>query len=233
MAEESKFLEGISEVRELLNVPLDSENFSSHGTINQLNAIRRASVVLLVSHFEGYLKSLAEDYIDVVGGGHLPSSKIPMGIRELHTLPKFEEIVSCADDRQRTALLKKISSVTVLWNDTAKPSAGTLQADVLARRVTSATSDCIDALFELMGSRQKVCDGEIDVQMFEDQVTSLNIRYSLSDLVGCRNAIAHGDPSRKPTSEDIDRYVSFLTAFTARLERKLGQLVQPLAAVSA
>src|SRR4051812_31263377 len=111
---------GVAEVRLLLQLR-ESDPSEGVDRLDRDNAVNRASVVLLVSHFESYLKTLAEEFTDAVGSGTLESRQIPKALRELHTLPRFAEILECQNDVQRAALLKKLQAVMSLWNDNAKP----------------------------------------------------------------------------------------------------------------
>lgn len=221
MTPADEFTEGEAEVRVLLSLCADSDKdeYVEHG-----NAVRRASVVLLVSHFESFLRSVGEAFVDVLSSGTIEARGIPTGIRELHTLPRLQEIVSTNDAKQRHTLLKKLGDISALWNDSAKPSPGTLSATTVSREITSAKADKIDRLFSLMGSPVPVCDGDIDLAREGDEIISLNIRLALADVVQCRNDIAHGDSSRKPTQEDVDKYILFLVALAARLQRKADGL---------
>lgn len=214
-----EFSAGQDEVRTLLTLCTEAAADDERN-----NAVRRAAVVLLVSHFESFLRAIAVDFVDALGSGVLESRVLPIGIRELHTIPRMQEILASNDLKQRQSLLKKLDEVSVLWKDTAKPSPGTLSADKLAREVTSANADKIDNLFKLMGNSSRVCDGDIDYVGEDEECLSRNIRLGLTDVVGCRNDIAHGDVSRKPTREDLDRYSRFLAALAARLQRKASTL---------
>src|SRR5262245_22834165 len=113
------FQEGVAEVRLLLAVASAANADENRSAVH--TAIHRAGVVLLVSHFESYLKSLAEIFSDTIGDGRLESRQIPRGIRELHTLPRLSEIIECNSDEQRGVLLKKLQPLMALWNDSAKP----------------------------------------------------------------------------------------------------------------
>ena len=222
------FESGLSEVRLLLDIPGKSDTSPA-----QANALRRAAVVLLVSHFESYLKSIAEEFIDQIGDGRLESRRIPLGIRELHTLPRLSAIMETNDSIQRGALLKNLSNTMALWNESAKPSRGTLKPELLSRQVTSANAESIDKLFALMGHTSNVCDGDIDIHGTGDNmIESSSIRLGLKDVVKCRNDIAHGDIDRQPTKEDSDRYLRFLCSLASRLQRKADALTGPYMSVA-
>lgn len=213
------FEEGVREVELLRAIALESDRASA----DESNTMCRAAVVLLVSHFESFLKTIAEEFVDTVGSGEIPSARLPSGLREAHTIPRLQEIVQSQDITQRTSLLRKLGDVTALWNDSAKPTAGTLKPRVFARLVTSAAPDVIDSLFERMGARDGVCAGDLDVPN-DDEIATVKIHFSLNDIVKCRNDIAHGDSERKPTPEDVARYTRFLSTFAARLQRKASAL---------
>lgn len=213
-----RFRDGRAEVEKLMQLAPDQiEERTAH------NAVLRAAVVLLVSHFEGYLKLSCEAHVDWLSDGTREARSIPRGLREVYTIPLLEQIVQSRNADQRWGLLKKVRNVNCLWVDDAKPARGILDPAVLSRQVTSAHPDVIDTVFGLIGCSSPVCDGDID---FEDaeEVRSLNIRRGLIDVIECRNDIAHGDVSRLPTREDVDRYMAFLQALTDRLERRMEGL---------
>ncbi len=209
-----QFAAGVAEVDELALCAPDPGT-----SLTAYNAVLRAAVVLLVSHFESYLKGLAEEHIDWLGDGQRESRTMPRQLRELYSLPRIEEISRCQDPMQRAALLKKLDELTCLWKDAAKPPRGLLKPSILVRLVTNAGPDVVDTLFDHLGDNQRACDGEIDFGIGED-VSSLRIRLALEDVVECRNAIAHGDASRIVTDADLARYRAFLLALSNRLDRK-------------
>lgn len=221
------FEDGVREVEVLRDLSVRAE---ADGAVDQVNALRRAAVVLLVSHFESFLKAIALEYVDAIGTGSLESSRIPSGVREIHTIPVLEQILASADPVQRSSLLKRLGDVAMLWNGSAKPPAGTLKPDKFARTVTSADSEVIDKLFADMGDSARVCDGEIDVQNADGEITTTNIRLFLRDVVKCRNDIAHGRSERKPTTEDVERYLAFLSTLGQRFQRKADRLADAVVA---
>lgn len=211
------FKEASTEVELLRSLALDAGAEES-------NALCRAAVVLLVSHFEAFLKIVAEEFVDGVSTGQLEARKLPRGLKEAHTLPKLEEIVSSKDDTQRLTLLKRLDQVTVLWRDESKPPPGSLQAATFRRLVTSSNKDVIDDLFARMGHKNNVCDGDLEVTNDTGETIDMNIDYALRDVVTCRNNIAHGKGEIKPTPDDVARYLLFLSAFAERLQRKATAL---------
>ncbi|MER6792559.1 MAE_28990/MAE_18760 family HEPN-like nuclease [Amycolatopsis mediterranei] len=233
MAAIDSFNAGIEEVRGLLSIDVRDQSGVGDGELGAesstsaglMATTRRAAVVLLVSHFEGFLKELVEELVDDLDSQSLPAKEIPRGVRELHILPKLSEVVSCGDVNQRFSLMSKLGAVSSLWNDSAKPPRGTLRAQIVSREVHNADSECIDRIFFTLGSGNPVCDGEIDVIDQESELEeSHSIRVRLRDIVECRNDIAHGNMDRKPTGEDVARYVLFLLHFAKRLNRKADDL---------
>jgi hypothetical protein len=211
------FSDGTVEVDLLRKLAVAAEQ---RGGTDETNALCRAAVVLLVSHFESYLKTIAEEFVDAVGTGQVESSRLPRGLREAHTLPRLESIVTSRDEGQRSALLKRLGGIAALWNDEAKPPKGALNAATFARLVTSANADVINDLFVRMGNSTSVCDGDIEITALNGEILTASIEFSLRDVVTCRNDIAHGKADRKPTPEDIRRYLDFLHVFSERLQRK-------------
>ena len=221
-----RFEIGVQEVRTLLSLCSLSESETARN-----NAVSRASTVLLVSHFESLVKSVAEEFMDSVASGAIESRSIPIGIRELHSIPRMEEILACGDRAQRATLLRKITEYGCLWVPEAKPPAGLLKASALVRKVTSADHLVVDEVFDLMGAASPVCDGDIDVDLEDDGVPSpVNIRLMLRDVIQCRNDIAHGDADRIPTRKDVERYIRQLEALSRRLEARTAQLANAVLA---
>lgn len=211
------FSEGTSEVDLLRELAVAAE---LRGATEEANALCRAAVVLLVSHFESLLKAIAEEYVDAVGTGNVVSNRLPQGLKEAHTLPKLESIVTSRDELQRSILLRKIGNIATLWNDGAKPPKGALSAATFARLVTSAKAETINNIFDRMGNSSRVCDGDIEMVDVNGDVVTASIELSLRDVVDCRNDIAHGKADKKPTPADVQRYLDFLRTFSERLERK-------------
>lgn len=215
------FREGISEVRAILKLGAALD----HAQIVQRNAVLRASVVLLVSHFESFLKTVAEEFIDAVDGAGVTASRLPARLRELYSIPVLDDITKTRDDKQRRSLLKKLGQVSALWNDGAIVGPGVLKSQTLVRVVTSGKSEVINEFFGLMGSSTKVCDGDLDlVDAATGDREVLNVEFSLRDAIQCRNDIAHYGLDRKPTEIDVVRYVNFLETFAERLAIKAQAL---------
>lgn len=223
------FADGTTEVELLRELALAAED---RGATDETNTLCRAAVVLLVSHFESFLKNVAEEYVDEVGIGGVESSRLPSGLREIHTIPRLESIIATRDDKQRAILLKRLGNIAALWNDDAKPAKGSLQAATFARLVTSAKPDIVNDLFARMGDRKSVCDGEIEMTQASGDIVTTNIELSLRDVISCRNDIAHGKAERKPTADDVARYLQFLQAFSGRLQRKATSLAAEVLGVA-
>jgi RiboL-PSP-HEPN len=224
-----QFVDGVKEVKVLERlIPENGQDLPAGLDYSDaINAVTRSCVVLLVSHFEGFLRTLAEEFIDAISTGQVEARRIPTALRELHTLPKLVEIGQSNNTTQRTVLLKKMGTYSALWNDASKPAPGTLSPSLVARQITNAGSQCIDDLFVFFGSADLVCDGDIDIDpdVTGEEAQTLKIRTALHDVVECRNDIAHGDVQRKPTPADLDRYLRFLTALSNRLCRKRDVLL--------
>jgi hypothetical protein len=230
MAAFEEFAMGIMEVRTLLSLASTGDGASDDVTTRN-NAVYRAGTVLLVSHFESFLQKTAEEFIDSISTGDVQSKAIPRKLRELYSLPRMEEILKSQNETQRAALLTRLTEVNCLWTEQAKPPRTLLKPQTLSRTVASANSEIIDNLFSLMGSRSNVCDGDIDVVMSdENEATPFNIRLLLRDVTECRNDIAHGDSSRTPTQEDVNRYIRQLETLARRLASKAAALARAVLA---
>lgn len=221
------FRDGLQEVELLSRQDPLREHLGSSNLLSA--AIQRASCVLLVSHFEGFIKELAEEMTQKVAAGHPPVSRLPVPLRELHSLPRLDDISRCNDPAQRLVLLKRLAEIAALWHPTATTEARHLAPRKVSRVVTSARPAVIDNLFNLFGAVSPVCDGDIDVlDSLGQEMTPIHIRAKLDEIVDCRNAIAHGVADRKVTHTDVDRYANFLSALSRRLSAKGKSAVETI-----
>lgn len=219
-----EFDASVREVDRLIEVA-ESLDDDSPASVEFGNALLRSATVLLVSHFEAFLKSTAEEFVDQLGTGSLPAQKIPYGIRYEQTVVVLKAVLNSSSEAEARSHLKKLGAVAALWTEQSKPPRGTLDAQLIARVVTSAKPPVIDKLFELMGSTIPVCAGDIDVTAPEGDIASVNIALALTDIVTARDQIAHGAADRKPTSADVRRYRRILSALAQRLDRKARELI--------
>jgi hypothetical protein len=227
----SVFAEGIGEVRILSGQDPLRSSLGDERTQQLSAALQRAACVLLVSHFEAFLKEVAEQMVEDLLSSRMPMKFVPQRLRELHSVPRLEQLVKTNDDKQRRSLLNQIPEVALLWNPDARLEGKRLDPRIVARRITSAQSDKIDDLFELFGARP-VCVGDIDVPESDGGLPSpVDIQARLREIVSCRNEIAHGVADRKVTHGDVDRYIVFLEVLAqricARAERAIRDLSQP------
>jgi hypothetical protein len=210
------FDEGVAEVQ-LISLQ-DPTRSGLGGNEALASAVQRSACVLLVSHFEGFLKELGEEMVGTLIDAEPQMRKLPQALKELHSLPRLEEIARCNNSQQRHALLKRLDEIAILWNPTAKVDRQRLNPSVVSRTVTSAQPDVIDELFTTFGANTAVCDGDVDVIDPQTGDTSpVNIRTRLDEIIKCRNDIAHGVADRKVTHADVDRYVAFLDTLAKRL----------------
>ena len=220
------FMQSMEEIKTLLTL-LPSGNLRKNRAAS--DAINRAATVLLVSHFENYLKSLAEEFIEDVSQSGKCVETISQGLRELYFQPRLDEILRCNNPQQRMRLNQKLEEFNCLWKNGAKLPPRLLEARVLSRTITAARSEVIDQLFSYFGAdkNQPVTAGSIDIKIPNEGPTVANIRRSLEDIIGCRNRIAHGDRDAIPTDQDVKRYRLFLEEFARRLDKQEESLRSP------
>lgn len=209
------FGEGVKEVRLLSDQDPLRGGLGGDADAELSSALQRGACVLLVSHFEGFLKDLAELVVEVLVAAQVPMKHLPQQLREAHSLPRLDAVMKASDPQQRASLLKKVSDVAFLWNPDAKLQPGKLDSKTVARVITSANAECIDAFFDMLGTAP-VCTGHLDV-LDGEAMTPVGIQTRLTEIVTCRNDIAHGGADRKVTHQDVDRYTTFLEAFAQRL----------------
>lgn len=213
-------LAGMQEVRDLLRAnptPLGD----LPGRPQVVRAINRASVVLLSSHLERYVRAVNEEAVAQVNQVTIVGSMLLERFRLQHSRDAIEMMLETQWDNRAIQLCGFVLTDAWLWGNAPK---GNLEADRLVGWMKSPLPDRINRLFELWGI--------LDVfgKVTRRPHTRARLWMKLNELVEKRNNIAHGDATTTATYQDVSSYLAAVRTFCLRadgvlaraLARKLG-----------
>ncbi|MFD5824298.1 MAE_28990/MAE_18760 family HEPN-like nuclease [Lentzea sp. NPDC060358] len=222
------FIESVQEVELLLRADEAPENaLPSPGERRNRrdlkNALCRAGLLMLVAHFEGYVKAALAEFLDEVNGAKPPSRRIPDSLLELFTRDRIQEILRLDDGTQRIHKTRKLFNVySVLWDDDRAVNPSLLSSRVLARQFTNAKAESLEHVLGLIGVEDALQRVEVAVRKRLDdnspEATRVNLSAKLKEIVEKRNRIAHGDLTEKPTVPEVRAYLTFLLCVARSLD---------------
>ncbi|WP_144440910.1 MAE_28990/MAE_18760 family HEPN-like nuclease [Streptomyces roseifaciens] len=214
-----EFIDSLREVETLLAAG-PSQPLGHGGTVDQAqdreltNAVTRACVVMLVAHFEGFVKAALTELIDEICEAKPPTRRIPDGLLELHTRERIQEIFGSEGPDRIHKTRRLFSTYAPLWEEDRSINPQVLSAKILTRQFTNARPEILDNVFRLLDVHDLISQIEAHVNRAivnrGDEATSVKVAVKLTEIVSRRNKIAHGDRSEKPTQFEVESYVDFL-----------------------
>lgn len=213
-----KLLGGIAEVKSLQNAnPTPVGNLPSKPEI--VRAINRASVVLLSSHLESYIRSVNEAAVEAVNQSSIVGSHLPLELRLNHTRVAIDALASKQWDQRADGLREFISTEAWLWVGVTKAE---LEHARLLTWLKSPSPERLVTFFKLWGIKN------IFTSITRTQHTRNDFWLRLKELVEKRNLIAHGDGTTEATANDISNYVRAVRDFCERSDRALARSVMKI-----
>jgi hypothetical protein len=203
-------------------VSLQSANPSPSGATPQdpgvTRAVGRASVVLLVSHYERYVHSLNEEAVSWTNTQQVRGDALPENIRLLHAKVGVEELVATSwESSPRADRLKTFAtSETWLWRQGEN---GTLDHLRLLLWMKSPNPKSVQRYFRYWGI------DDIFSAITTRQHTKTDLYLRITELVDKRNAIAHGDLSTEATQADVRSYIRAVKTFCTRTDKKVARQI--------
>lgn len=216
----SDFIESLREVDTLLAItpkePLSSGKAADQARERDItNALTRSCIVMLVAHFEGFIKSALTELIDSICQAKPPARRIPDALLELHTRERIEEIFGTNGPERISRTRRLFTTYAELWDENHSINPNLLSAKILARQLTNAKPEVLETVFSLLGVKDIVV--QIDAHVNQaissrgDQATRVKTDIKLTEIVDRRNNVAHGDKTEKLTTMEVENYKTFLT----------------------
>ena len=213
-----EFRDSLREVETLLSLnpheSLDGGIHSNSASRDLANAITRSCTVMLVAHFEGFVKSGLTELIDEICLAKPPARRVPEALLELHTRERIQEIFGTEGPERIQRTRRLFALYAPLWDDDRAINPQILSAKILARQFTSAKPEVLVEVFSLLGVND--LSGQLDDQVNRasagrgESGSSIKVSLKLTEIVERRNKIAHGDKNEKPTSTEVKGYMEFL-----------------------
>lgn len=206
----------LAEVRALLRLrphrtPGDPDS------VAEANAVNRATVVVLVAHFEGFVDDLIDDAVDVLNSNGPATGDLPLELLAVHVAAELNTVAEMQDMSKRASRTRDLFvDYAALWLD-ENLAPGRLTAAGIAANLDNPGAKQVARVLGFLGMRH-VFD---DVRMPDgaDPVKRLN------EMVGVRNSIAHGG-SPVVADDQVLRYVDSVEAIGEGLEQAVGRHVQ-------
>lgn len=183
--------------------------------------LRRASTVVLSSHYERYIYAVNEEAIDAVNSSGVRGDELPKSLRLYHSKPAVELLSDTAWDRDTrvNALTGFVEDEAWLW---AEGKAGALDASRLLHFMSAPKPDAVVRYFSYWE-----IPNIFDV-ITRTPRTKAKLRAKLLELVDKRNGIAHGDTGIVPTYHDVLEYRGVVRTFCTRADRAMSKHLQRL-----
>jgi hypothetical protein len=179
------------------------------------NAITRSCMVMLVAHFEGFVKSALSELVHEICAAKPPTSRIPDPLLELMTRGRIEEIFGTSGPDRIHRTRKLFTSYAQLWDDGRVIDPRLLSDKILMRQFTNARPEVIQAVFALLDIADAMAEIETSVNTAiasrGDEATTIRVDFKLKEIVERRNSIAHGDRDEMPTPLEVENYKVFLS----------------------
>lgn len=209
---------GIEEVRNLQSAnPILPGRLPNKPLV--VRAVNRASVVLLASHLERYLRDINEEATTVVNRAGREGVELPISIRLTHSKLPVDELSVMQWDNREPKLMQFVESDGWLWEP---DRSGVLDHARLLLWMRSPSPKRILRMFDLWGVP------DIFSAVTRRSHTRTRMWLRLEELVDKRNAIAHGDTGAQATGNDIASYISVVRSFCQRAD---GVMARRLAGI--
>ena len=211
-------LAGIEEVRDLQTAnPTPPGGLPDRPRV--VRAINRASVVLLSSHLERYLRGVNEEAVGVINAATISGSALPETLRLQHSKIPVDELAEAQWNNRAAMLSQLMATDGWLWGSGPK---ATLDHDRLLRWMKSPSPERTLRLFKLWGI------SDVFSAVTRQPHTRQRMWLKLEELVDKRNDIAHGDSGTEATYKG-HRYLcrvvrTFCTRADGILSRTLASL---------
>lgn len=179
--------------------------------------LNRAAVVLLCSHFEGFLEDIFEEYVQALCNSAVKVDLIPPKLRVTQVEAKLDEASKAGSRQERSERLQEAFELaSPLWELGRAIQPGNLDATQVTKKFSNPGFDEVLWLFDFLGLKKKV--GAISWQ----KASKKSVRKNINKMVKTRNRIAHGEIDVGIRKADVTRYRKYVTGFGKAIDRILS-----------
>jgi hypothetical protein len=203
-----QFLERLDEVHILRKSAANKEreNAIKHG--KEIRALCRASVVLLSSHVEAYIKELGETALGAFFSKRISRENLPSSIFYFISKDVVSEISTSSEpDKIGEKIFEFLELDLVFWSKEG-PFPNQIPSERFNKGFSNPAFGKVSKYFGRFGYREYRHD-------FNRRLTSdsLHTIHTLDHMVDVRNNISHGDESATKTPSEVVAMVKTVTLF--------------------
>ncbi len=204
----SDFLDRLVEVELLRRLAARKERSEPVSTRNEINALCRASIVLLSSHVEAYVKEVGETALEALFNKEIDRNGLQLNTFYHISKDFIDEIKNTSE---QSSLAEKIfgfiDSDLTYWS-----KSGPFSVPVPSERFNKGFSNPkfakVKAYFNRFGYSEYRSDFYKRLRADAKPIENM-----LDHLVDIRNSIAHGDPSATKTPSDLKEIILIVSRF--------------------
>lgn len=183
----------------------------------EVEALNRAGVVLLTAHLEGFVEDLADEAIALLHKNSVRMIDLPERLRAAQLESSIMQPIQQNDFRKANERVRLIAPVMAkLWNPGAVADKSSVVAGVVTRQMGNPGTKEIDNLFWYF---------DIDNIMTDiswKKAGANQVGKNINELVGKRNAIAHGTTKVKILKSDVERYIKYVKGVAKAIDEKMA-----------
>lgn len=205
----NKFKERIGEIK-ILQEYVDSITAITELARKRESAIHRASLVMLCSHFEGYVEDRILEFIDDIKFSKIKCIRIPPQLKVSLCKPGIKSLENKDPNVLIDRIPRFIEQYIEMWdNDKVLEAKDFPVIDDDDWKIGNPGSKVLEKNFKKIG---------INKIWQEIESKNTTIKADLDALVLRRNEIAHGNIEMTATSVDVERYVKSISELIGRLD---------------
>lgn len=219
-----QFRKGLEEIHRLEQFVRIPQGLS----VVSINAIHRASTVILCSRLESYFEHVFIEGWEFLESRKAPGASIPRELRVRVALVESRRLIDT--DRDDPAKIDSLAGSVLgdihhLWEFQEPFSTGFAHVEKLAARLSNPDPRNLVWFFKPYGFDNILSSIEL---MTDGRLRASTLEKNLDNFVEARHRIAHGDERVMPTSQDVSQYLEQCRMLCREVDAVLGLKIEGL-----